>query len=482
MISWFESFMIDRHTTLMFEREKSKKLNIKADISQESFLSLILFLFYNFELVDLCNDLNYSASEIEFVDDVNLLVYSFFTRWNCQILSELHDKCLEWANRHEVDFASQKYELIHLFRTRKKFDMKINIQLSNLIKHSIAKIRVLRLWLDFKLRWDEHKKEILVKMKTQTNALERITNSTWDLSLLQTKRVYTAVIRSSLTHAATVWHVSEEIEKNDSFSLIVKFERIENKALRSVTDVYKATSIITLQTKTSISSLDLWLNERLIRQVKRLHDSRISHIIENACAKIQHKLRSRNHRKQIHKVLHLESREAKWYIKWTIASKFQSTRRIFKKLIFKQQTVKREIRRRWHHRWRQRNQLWKELSFFFSHNAVAKLHKNLKREQNFIVTQIRIEKNDLRVFLHKRNVLDFNSSNCDCDRDWEIADHVMLHCVRYSHSKNKFKMNESNTLRKLTIINSELRLIINWWLKNDILSQFELTHKLQQIS
>jgi hypothetical protein len=45
-------------------------------------------------------------------------------------------------------------------------------------------LRVLELLLDPKLQWKVHKKAIVDKMATQTNALTRLTGSTWGLPLL----------------------------------------------------------------------------------------------------------------------------------------------------------------------------------------------------------------------------------------------------------------------------------------------------------
>jgi hypothetical protein len=112
--NWIDSFMIDRSITLLFEKKKFKVFKIQVSISQDSFLSFILFLFYNLELIECCNSIKKRIICMNFVDNVNLLAFNFITKRNCKVLKNAHEICLDWVSKHEVFFISQKYELIHL--------------------------------------------------------------------------------------------------------------------------------------------------------------------------------------------------------------------------------------------------------------------------------------------------------------------------------------------------------------------------------
>ena len=63
-------------------------------IFQDSFLSLILFLFYNIELLKICNLTKVEVNNLIFINDVNMLVYRLITEENCKQLKAIHDKCL----------------------------------------------------------------------------------------------------------------------------------------------------------------------------------------------------------------------------------------------------------------------------------------------------------------------------------------------------------------------------------------------------
>jgi len=76
---------IDNYTTA--------KCNVNVDISQDSSLSSILYLFYNVNLLEACDNIKLRTSFTDFVNDVNILIYEEFMKRNCKVLSEIYDKC-----------------------------------------------------------------------------------------------------------------------------------------------------------------------------------------------------------------------------------------------------------------------------------------------------------------------------------------------------------------------------------------------------
>ncbi len=100
---------------------------INANISQRSFISLILFLFFNANLIEKCKALRIKIEVLDFVNDINILVYNRFIEEICRTLSKAYDVCAKWACTHDVMFASEKYELTHFTRKSKKFDMMTSI-------------------------------------------------------------------------------------------------------------------------------------------------------------------------------------------------------------------------------------------------------------------------------------------------------------------------------------------------------------------
>ena len=94
MINWIYFFMTDQIIILILANYKIKKTSISIKILQESFLSFILYLFYVIELLETCNNINDKFSINNFINNINLLTYSSFIKWNCCMLMRVHEKCL----------------------------------------------------------------------------------------------------------------------------------------------------------------------------------------------------------------------------------------------------------------------------------------------------------------------------------------------------------------------------------------------------
>ncbi len=66
---------------------------INADISQRFFISSILFLFFNASLIEKCKALKIKVEVLDFINDINILVYNKFIEEICRMLSKAHDAC-----------------------------------------------------------------------------------------------------------------------------------------------------------------------------------------------------------------------------------------------------------------------------------------------------------------------------------------------------------------------------------------------------
>ncbi len=127
IIKWTRSFLKNWETLLIFNEQMSNIRKINADILQKFLILLIFFLFFNTSLIKKCKALKIKIEVLNFVNDINILVYNKFIEEICKTLSKAHDICAKWACIHDTTFASKKYELTHFTRKSKRFDMTINI-------------------------------------------------------------------------------------------------------------------------------------------------------------------------------------------------------------------------------------------------------------------------------------------------------------------------------------------------------------------
>jgi len=75
----------------MFNEQMSNMREVSADILQRFFISSIFFFFFNASLIEKCKALKIKIEVLNFVNDINILVYNRFIKKICRTLSKIHD-------------------------------------------------------------------------------------------------------------------------------------------------------------------------------------------------------------------------------------------------------------------------------------------------------------------------------------------------------------------------------------------------------
>ena len=76
IVRWIRAFMTNRKIILVTQGHETTAFLVFAGVPQGSPLSPILFLFYNSELLELCQRPKKSLSAINFANNINMLTYS----------------------------------------------------------------------------------------------------------------------------------------------------------------------------------------------------------------------------------------------------------------------------------------------------------------------------------------------------------------------------------------------------------------------
>jgi len=93
LLKFVKNFLKDRRIMITIDDYMTMKCRVNVNISQDSSLSSILYLFYNANLLEACDNIKLRTSFINFVNDVNILTYEEFIKRNCKVLNEIYDRC-----------------------------------------------------------------------------------------------------------------------------------------------------------------------------------------------------------------------------------------------------------------------------------------------------------------------------------------------------------------------------------------------------
>jgi hypothetical protein len=131
IIDWMIKFLQNRTTILTMNYKMIVSFLMRTKFFQKSSLFFVLYLFYNVDLLKMCDKFEINTKFLKYANDVNILIYDKSTNENCRNLKRVHKLCKRWTTRHEFLFVSIKYELIHFIKNSKKFDMTITIKIES---------------------------------------------------------------------------------------------------------------------------------------------------------------------------------------------------------------------------------------------------------------------------------------------------------------------------------------------------------------
>ena len=456
---------------------------INAGILQRSLISLILFLFFNASLIEKCEALRIKIEVLDFVDDINILAYNRFIEEICRTLSRAHNVCAKWACTHDATFASEKYELTHFIRKSKRFDMTTSIQIESSVIKLKSDVRVLKVQLNTKLRWNAHLRQIEANHVTRMLALSQLEVFTWETIFTKARQIYSAVVRSEIAFEASVWHQREkERELSDKEC---RLETLQNQTLRHVTKTFKKVSIETLKAEMYTSSLHVHLNMLQDKIMLRSWVDDRMQKTRQACELIRARLMRVNHiisrffifkkvtllNNSIQEDAKIQSRLKRLALAAMISTSDSITIAQYHRSQWKQQWEK--YRKRIadvHAISTQRSQLF---------NKMIKMQNDLQKVESTFVTYIRIERIDLNAYLHFKNVSGADSAWCDCGWNHQTTKHVLMHCLNWSHLRSRMlrDVNFSN-YRIIVAIMKSLRAAARMMMKTKLLKQFKVTESL----
>jgi hypothetical protein len=300
--------MRNRHISLTLSNATMTFRLIKANISQKFFISSILYLFYNVDLLKIFKRLSKRIIIVSFVNDINLLIYDIFTKQNCRMLKQLHQKCETWSRRHEIVFASIKYELIHLTKNQRRFNMHVELRIEAIQKTFALYVRILNVQMNNKLKWKSHVRAIQKKMIKQMMILSRFTTFTWKAWFARAHLIYSSVVKLAIIYDSFVWCTSHERSNNVS-ATTTQFMKIQKIALRIVFENFRVIFLKILKKETHVQFIHLHLShlQITIRDWLNKHEHRT--LINDFCNRIKNRFADARERRRQHDILTLNERK-----------------------------------------------------------------------------------------------------------------------------------------------------------------------------
>ncbi|KAI0998084.1 hypothetical protein K3495_g10107 [Podosphaera aphanis] len=278
-----ESFLEGRTTSLVLGTFKGDQTSTNPGIPQGSSLSPILFLSFVGTLLPMLQ--TPSSTAVGLVNETNILTWSNTAEENCRNLENHHGMCEEWAKKHGVRFAPEKYQLMHFTRARKRHKLEAKVSIQGHLTLPQSSLRVLGIYFDPKLRWGAHIKKVQQKSHTQVQSISRLSQSSWGATFTKSKLLYSTIMRSALTYGSSIWAEAGPAGKIPE--RIVKPLSIQKKCLKLVTGAYNSTSSRALEHESSVLPIEIYLKQRKDKHAGLSGKTSVQETISLACAKVK---------------------------------------------------------------------------------------------------------------------------------------------------------------------------------------------------
>ncbi len=254
LINWIKCFLQNRIIDLAFDDKRQKSKKISTEISQDLFISLILFLIYIWYLFSKIRAKFENLQSLSYIDDVTLYIEGRNIDKNVKMLKNAAKIAFTWAENNAVQFNDSKSELIH-FESHKMTLNQMIILLNNMIIKSKTYVQWLKVWLNWKLNFKVHVQTKIVTVTRTLHSLFKLMNSEWELNVKSRKQLYLTCITSINDYDVEIWW-------NNQKSYLVKFCKLQNTALQKILSVFWTSSINAMQIEVEISSMKMQLNQK----------------------------------------------------------------------------------------------------------------------------------------------------------------------------------------------------------------------------
>jgi hypothetical protein len=210
IIEFTEQVLTGRKTQLRFDGYTSDWIPINNGIGQGDPLSMILYIIYNSDLVDIANRPRGRRAlkelTLAFVDDTTLVAIAKDFNTTHTILKDMMEHLgggYDWSRLHNSHFKTSKFVLMDcsMNRTKPRPDLilrGINIRLSTTHKF-------LGVILDQELRWKPQADYALAKGTAYVLQFKCLSTMTKGILLRQMRQLYQAIVVPKMIYAASLW-------------------------------------------------------------------------------------------------------------------------------------------------------------------------------------------------------------------------------------------------------------------------------------
>ena len=284
-ITFITNLLTERHTKLKFNDFISELINILNGIGQGDPLSMILYIFYNTDLLKIIG--NEEEDALGYVDDITLVatgndLEETTKRLKCMMTKE--DGGLQWSREHNSKFEVSKLVILHATRKTQPDpeDPRGRILLDKpplVIKgqqiQEVGNFKYLGVQINAQFNWKEQAQRVTTNATSWIMQYRRLTKSQTDVGGKLIRQLYLAVALLKITYRINTWYAPPHkapgtIKNTGSVGVLRALQRIQRVATLAITGALHTTPTDLLDAYAGLLPMELTLSKACHRTAVRI--------------------------------------------------------------------------------------------------------------------------------------------------------------------------------------------------------------------
>ena len=212
IVKFISNMLRERYTALKFDDYESDKIALDNGIGQGDPLSMVLYQYYNADLLDIPAEANEAAAA--YVDDAILIATATTFPQAHDILADMMTRpggAIEWSNNHNSRFEFSKLALID-FAHRNSKKPRCPLIMPDITIEPTASTKYLGVYVDQHLSWNTHIAHAVKKGTNWSTQIRRVTAPSWGLTPKHARKMFISVAIPKILYAVDIWGTPKEIE------------------------------------------------------------------------------------------------------------------------------------------------------------------------------------------------------------------------------------------------------------------------------
>ena len=291
--NFIRTLLTNRRTKITFDDFVSDSIDIDNGIGQGDPLSMLLYIIYNADLLEII-DYDVLEDAIGYVDDIALVaVGNTFdeTTARLQNLMSKPDGALEWSRAHNSKFEISKSAVLH-FTRRTEADqddpnLRVPLPRPNLVVNGqvikeVQSYKYLGIQIDAQLRWKEQTQRAIANATKWLLQYRRLTRPLSGTSAKLMRQLYVAVALPKITYGLDIWYTppnksAGQTKNSGSVAALRQLQKTQRIATLAIAGALRSTPTDFLDAHVGLFPIELALLKANHRSTIRILTLPASH-------------------------------------------------------------------------------------------------------------------------------------------------------------------------------------------------------------